>query len=92
MLEHLDAGRSSSPKRHAPQHLAQAIKAFLVGYSTNMETSGETRGLAHHQMTRVQLDALWTCVGHEGQKGDAPKKTHGGDYRRGENCRNGRHK
>jgi transposase-like protein len=31
--------------------------------------------LANYQMTRAQLDALWTYVGHQGEKGVARKKT-----------------
>jgi transposase-like protein len=27
-----------------------------------------------HQVTRVQLDALWAFVGHKGEKGGAPKR------------------
>jgi transposase-like protein len=44
--------------REAAQHVEQ-IEALL---------------LANYQLTRVQLDALWTYVGHKGEKGDDPKK------------------
>jgi transposase-like protein len=30
--------------------------------------------LANYPLTRAQLDALWTYVGHKGEKGDVPKK------------------
>jgi transposase-like protein len=30
--------------------------------------------LANHHLTRAQLDALWTYVGHKGEKGAIPKK------------------
>jgi hypothetical protein len=30
--------------------------------------------LANYHLTRAQLDALWTYVGHKGEKGDVPKK------------------
>ncbi len=30
--------------------------------------------LADYQLTRAQLDALWTYVGHKGEKGGARKK------------------
>jgi transposase-like protein len=29
-----------------------------------------------HQLTRAQLDALWTYVGHKGEKGGAQKRRH----------------
>ncbi len=31
--------------------------------------------LRDHKMSRVQLDALWTYVGHKGEKKGFPKKT-----------------
>lgn len=31
--------------------------------------------LAHYPLTRVQLDALWTYVGHKGKKGGIQKKS-----------------
>ena len=31
--------------------------------------------LSHYRLTRAQLDALWTYVGHKGKKGGVPKKT-----------------
>lgn len=31
--------------------------------------------LADYRLSRAQIDALWTFVGHKGEKGDAPKKT-----------------
>lgn len=31
--------------------------------------------LANYRLTRAQLDALWTYVGHKGEKGGAPKRT-----------------
>jgi transposase-like protein len=34
----------------------------------------ETLLMAHHHLTRVQLDALWTYVGPKGQKGGDPKR------------------
>jgi hypothetical protein len=29
--------------------------------------------LANHHLTRVQLDAMWTYVGHKGEKADVSK-------------------
>jgi hypothetical protein len=29
--------------------------------------------LANYPLTRVQLDAMWTYVGHKGEKADVPK-------------------
>ncbi len=31
--------------------------------------------LANHRLTRVQMDALWTYVGHKGEKGGTRKQT-----------------
>jgi transposase-like protein len=33
--------------------------------------------LAHYQLSRAQLDALWTFVGHKGEKGGTAKKRNG---------------
>jgi transposase-like protein len=44
--------------REAAEHVEQ-IEALL---------------LANYQMTRAQLDALWTYVGNKGEKGDMPSK------------------
>jgi hypothetical protein len=32
------------------------------------------------QLSRVQLDALWTYVGHKGEKGGSQKKKHEGRF------------
>jgi hypothetical protein len=29
--------------------------------------------LANYPLTRVQLDAMWTYIGHKGEKADVPK-------------------
>ena len=34
--------------------------------------------LANYPLTRVQLDAMWTYVGHKGEKADVPKNQKGG--------------
>jgi len=34
----------------------------------------EERLLANYQLTRAQLDSLWTYVGHKGEKGGIPKR------------------
>jgi transposase-like protein len=34
--------------------------------------------LAEHRVSRAQLDALWTYVGHKGEKGGTPKHPTGG--------------
>jgi len=34
----------------------------------------EERLLANYQLTRAQLDSLWTYVGHKGEKGGTPKR------------------
>jgi hypothetical protein len=31
--------------------------------------------LANYRLTRAQLDAMWTYVGHKGEKGGARKRT-----------------
>ena len=30
--------------------------------------------LANYSMTRVQMDAMWSYVGHKGEKGGVPKR------------------
>jgi hypothetical protein len=30
--------------------------------------------LANHHLTRVQLDAMWTYVGHKGEKAAIPRR------------------
>jgi hypothetical protein len=31
--------------------------------------------LVNYQLTRIQLDAMWTYVGHKGEKAGIPKKS-----------------
>ena len=31
--------------------------------------------LVNHQLTRIQLDAMWTYVGHKGGKAGIPKRS-----------------
>ena len=37
----------------------------------------EALALGNYRLTRAQLDALWTYVGHKGEKGGARKRTTG---------------
>ena len=34
----------------------------------------EAQMLANYKMTRVQMDAMWSYVGHKGEKGGVPKR------------------
>ena len=40
----------------------------------------EERLVGPKKLTRVQMDALWTYVGHKGEKGGSPKKKHAGRF------------
>ena len=40
----------------------------------------EERLVGPTKLTRVQMDALWTYVGHKGEKGGSQKKKHEGHF------------
>src|SRR5215468_6017090 len=52
----------------------ETISAWLVEAAPQMEQI-ERLLLRDHKMSRAQLDALWTYVGHKGEKKDFQKKT-----------------
>lgn len=59
-------------------HRVKAIKedtvlAWLREAAKHVEEI-EALLLANHHLTHAQLDALWTYVGHKGEKGGVPKK------------------
>lgn len=62
----------------------ETVSAWLVEAAPQMERI-EDALLRDHKMSRAQLDALWTYVGHKGEKKDFRKKTnaaHSGAGRR----------
>ena len=52
----------------------ETVSAWLVEATPQMEQI-EQALLQDHKMSRAQLDALWTYVGHKGEKKDFRKKT-----------------
>jgi hypothetical protein len=55
----------------------ETVVAWLQKAAAHVEEI-EAILLANYQMTRAQLDALWTYVGHKGEKGGAMKKKNTG--------------
>lgn len=49
------------------------VSAWLRAAAEHWETLEEVL-LADYRLSRAQIDALWTFVGHKGEKGGAPKK------------------
>jgi len=52
----------------------ETVAAWLTQVAPQMEQI-EQLLLKDHKLSRAQLDALWTYVGHKGEKKGAPKKT-----------------
>lgn len=52
----------------------ETVSAWLVEAAPQMERI-EQLLLRDHSMSRAQLDALWTYVGHKGEKKGIPKKS-----------------
>lgn len=52
----------------------ETVMAWLRSAATQMESVEELL-IKDHKMTRVQLDALWSYVGHKGEKKGSRKKT-----------------
>jgi transposase-like protein len=50
----------------------ETVAAWLQKAATHAEAI-EALLLAHHQVSRAQVDALWTFVGHKGEKGGGAK-------------------
>jgi transposase-like protein len=50
----------------------ETVSAWLVKAAQH-GAALEALLLAHHRVSRAQLDALWTFVGHKGKRGGAPK-------------------
>ena len=53
----------------------ETVTAWLLQATPQMERIEEVL-LKDHHMSRAQLDALWTYVGHKGEKRGAKKKMH----------------
>lgn len=52
----------------------ETVSAWLAQAAPQMEQIEQVL-LRDHKMSRAQLDALWTYVGHKGEKKVSPKKT-----------------
>jgi transposase-like protein len=52
----------------------ETVSAWLIEAAPQMERIEQIL-LRDHKMSRAQLDALWTYVGHKGEKKDFRKKT-----------------
>ncbi len=50
----------------------ETVSAWLEKAAEHVEAI-EALLLAHHRVSRAQLDALWTFVGHKGERGGASK-------------------
>jgi transposase-like protein len=55
----------------------ETVAAWLEKAAQHVEAI-EALLLAHHRVSRAQLDALWTFVGHKGQRGGAGKSRSAG--------------
>lgn len=51
----------------------ETVMAWLQKAAAHVETL-EALLFAHYRLTRAQMDALWSYVGHKGEKGGTPKK------------------
>lgn len=54
----------------------ETVMDWLCAAADHLERIEALR-LANYQLTRAQLDALWTFVGHKGEKGGSLKRTSG---------------
>lgn len=54
----------------------ETLLAWVRAAATHVEQI-EALLLANYRLTRAQLDALWTYVGHKGEKGGTPKRKSG---------------
>jgi transposase-like protein len=54
----------------------ETVAAWLEKAADHVEEI-EALLLAHHRVSRAQVDALWTYVGHKGEKGGTPRSPTG---------------
>ena len=57
----------------------ETICRWLERAATQVEQI-EERLVGAKKLNRVQMDALWTYVGHKGEKGGSQKKKHAGRF------------
>jgi len=62
------AGRAEQSGRHSPGQGEETVLDWLREAARRVERI-EALLLAHYHLTRAQLDALWTYVGHKGEGG-----------------------
>lgn len=70
----LVAERNSLAALHRVKGIKEETVSAWVGKAARQVEASEAVLLSGHRVTRVQLDALWTFVGHKGEKGGARKK------------------
>ena len=57
----------------------ETVSRWMQRAATQVEQI-EEQLVGPKKLSRVQMDALWTYVGHKGEKGGSPKKQHAGRF------------
>jgi transposase-like protein len=68
------AERNSLASIHRIKGIKEETVAAWLRAAANHVEEIESLLLANYPLTRVQLDAMWTYVGHKGEKADIPKR------------------
>jgi hypothetical protein len=68
---------------HAPKISEIPKKSYTFASQSSSVEQVEEHLVGPKKLSRVQLDALWTYVGHKGEKGGSQKKKHAGRIARG---------
>jgi len=68
------AERNSLASIHRIKGIKEETVIAWLRKAANHVDEIESLLLANYPLTRVQLDAMWTYVGHKGEKVDIPKK------------------
>ena len=69
------AERNSLAAIHRVKGIKEETVIDWLGHAAKHVDRIEALLLANFQLTRAQLDAMWTYVGHKGEKGDVWKRT-----------------
>jgi transposase-like protein len=67
------AERNSLAAIHRIKGIKEETVMDWLGEAANHIEAIESLLLANYPLTRIQLDAMWTYVGHKGEKADIPK-------------------
>ena len=67
------AERTSLAAIHRTKGIKEETVVEWLGKAAAHVEEIEALLLANYRLTRAQLDALWTYVGHKGQKGGPPR-------------------